>query len=121
VLPLAASGVLRAEALQGCGDALRPVRRTVGQHIGAAGRLEQAAGVEEREEVHDASPFAQTVPQEAGGAVAELRWQLVEHGQGAQGEASVVEVGAALPAGEAAVGVLGGLKIGDVPVTARFG
>ncbi len=62
----------------------------------------------------------QALAQKAGRLVADFRRQGVEDAQAAQGKSGIVEIGAALPAGEAAVGVLGRGEVSGVAGTGRF-
>src|SRR5262249_19125026 len=72
------------------------------------------------EEIDNARVLRQAVSQKARGVRTNPLGQGVEHGEPAQREAGVVEVGTAFTAGEAAVGVLGGQQEAGVPLAHRL-
>ena len=69
-------------------------------------QLHQETGVEQGKEIDDTGLLGQAMAEKAGRALAHRRRERVEHRQGAQGKTGVVEIGAALAAGETAVGIL---------------
>src|SRR5262249_43296044 len=85
-----------------------------------ATRLHQHARIQKGEEIDDAGLLRQALTEESRGARADLRRQGVEDAQRAQRKASVAEVGAALAAGETAVGVLRGEQEAGVPGAHRL-
>src|SRR6185437_15183285 len=85
-----------AKTLQCLGHTVGPVRRAISQHIGAAERLHQQTGVEQREEIDDTGLLVQTAAQKMGGTRTDGRRQRIEYGEAAQREAAVIQIGAAL-------------------------
>ena len=105
----------QAEALQGVGHALGPVGGTALEHVRAPGCLDHQAGIEQREEIDHGCLAGQAAAEKTRGPVANVQRQGVEHRQAAQAERGVIKVRIAFAAGKAAVGVLAGQQVGDLP------